>query len=454
MKNDIDNKLTDKGWQAMREVLDREMPVQRRRRPVFWWWLGVLLLLPLLLTGGWHWYNRNSGSGDIQQTRPVTQPAPRKQASADDSPLAEQIRAPGAAMPVMTESASPSTANRQASQKGYTPNKMDIPRLKQTDAGQRFSDQSIVALPRDPAQERETPPGYPAEMPTETDIYTLPAVEQKIVYDIELLPAAALQELNRKARAPIFMVVNTPVSTRVHADKTGSRLSFGAMAGIHTDRFTAISGYSAGAVMDWQLMPKWGLRTGLQYARYNPATASRPFVTLEDNIYADATGNFDVVLDNLATPATDPDSQPNPVLVPVDRIGRLEMPVLAYWQPLRPFRIFAGVTGSYNLSLKTSRQGFANDKVYNADSPSAEKNLSSLATEVLPRWSINLMFGTGFRIGRHFELNALYRPGFAAGKGLDAAEITGQNNGAFGSSASPSSVDASSWFFLNGILFF
>jgi hypothetical protein len=454
MNNDIDNKLTDKGWQAMREVLDREMPVQRRRRPVFWWWLGVLLLFPLLLTGGWLWYNQAFGPGNIQQTRPVTQPAPRKQASADDSPLAEQVRAPGAAMPLTTESASPSPANRQASQKGSTPNPMDIPRLKQTNAGQAFMDQNIVALPGDPAQQRETPRSYPVEALPGTDNATLPPVEQKIANGVEILPSTALPELSIAARAPNFMLVNTPVSTRVHADKTGPRLSFGAMAGMHTDRFTAINGFSAGAVMDWQLASKWGLRTGMQYAQYNPATSSRPYVALEDNIYANATGNFDVVLDNLATPATSPDSQPNPVLVPVDRIGRLEMPVLAYWQPLRPLRIFAGVTGSYSLSLKTSRQGFANAKVYNADSPSAEKNLSSLATEVLPRWNINLMFGTGFRIGRHFELDAFYRPGFAAGKGFDAAEITGQNNGAFESSAGPRSVDASSWFFLNGILFF
>ncbi len=315
-------------------------------------------------------------------------------------------------------------------------------------------DQNIVALPGDPAQQRETPRSYPVEALPGTDNATLPPVEQKIANGVEILPSTALPELSIAARAPNFMLVNTPVSTRVHADKTGPRLSFGAMAGMHTDRFTAINGFSAGAVMDWQLASKWGLRTGMQYAQYNPATSSRPYVALEDNIYANATGNFDVVLDNLATPATSPDSQPNPVLVPVDRIGRLEMPVLAYWQPLRPLRIFAGVTGSYSLSLKTSRQGFANAKVYNADSPSAEKNLSSLATEVLPRWNINLMFGTGFRIGRHFELDAFYRPGFAAGKGFDAAEITGQNNGAFESSARPRSVDASSWFFLNGILFF
>lgn len=38
----------DRGWAAMKETLDREMPVGRRRRAIWWWWpvgIGALLLL-------------------------------------------------------------------------------------------------------------------------------------------------------------------------------------------------------------------------------------------------------------------------------------------------------------------------------------------------------------------------------------------------------------------------
>ncbi|MBK9336855.1 MAG: hypothetical protein IPM98_09810 [Lewinellaceae bacterium] len=40
----VDKKLTDKGWKAMRETLDREMPVEQSRRRIWIFWLPALLL--------------------------------------------------------------------------------------------------------------------------------------------------------------------------------------------------------------------------------------------------------------------------------------------------------------------------------------------------------------------------------------------------------------------------
>ncbi len=58
-------KYMDQGWAAMKETLDREMPVERRRRAIWWWFpvgIGALLIL------GWALWN----------TTPATKSTPPK----------------------------------------------------------------------------------------------------------------------------------------------------------------------------------------------------------------------------------------------------------------------------------------------------------------------------------------------------------------------------------------
>jgi hypothetical protein len=56
---DEQSKYIDQGWAAMKETLDREMPVERRRRTIWWWFpvgIGALLLL------GWALWNTTPGT--------------------------------------------------------------------------------------------------------------------------------------------------------------------------------------------------------------------------------------------------------------------------------------------------------------------------------------------------------------------------------------------------------
>ncbi len=53
MKEQNYSRTTDKGWNAMQDLLDREMPTPARRRRLLWWWV-VLLLLPLTALVMWY----------------------------------------------------------------------------------------------------------------------------------------------------------------------------------------------------------------------------------------------------------------------------------------------------------------------------------------------------------------------------------------------------------------
>ncbi|HMQ48196.1 MAG TPA: outer membrane beta-barrel protein [Saprospiraceae bacterium] len=69
--------LADKGWSAMRDMLDKEMPVGRKRkRPVaIWWWstigLGVLLLIALQLSGYSLWNYFSPTLPKIEEKTPL-----------------------------------------------------------------------------------------------------------------------------------------------------------------------------------------------------------------------------------------------------------------------------------------------------------------------------------------------------------------------------------------------
>ena len=85
----IDKKLTDKGWKAMKTLLDEEMPVATsgRKRAALW---GSLLLF--LLAGSWAFWMMNTKSSDKKEEIKVEKPlqAPTKPAL----PMADNQRLP------------------------------------------------------------------------------------------------------------------------------------------------------------------------------------------------------------------------------------------------------------------------------------------------------------------------------------------------------------------------
>lgn len=421
MKNEFDNNLTDKGWRSMRRLLDREMPEQRSRRRFAWWWF-VLLLLPLVGAGGW-WVLRDSKPEKIN---PPTKEVPKV-----SEPVVEAVEEQNF-WKVEPTSSDDSKASDELPATSL--------RLVKTPSGDVANGQNLensnVTLGENIQRGGENLTTFQKL----SNLNELPAIPQFVENEIK--------------NTPKLSTVTPFTASITKKNPEPKRWSFGLAAGLASEKFSSINGFSAGAAVDWQFARKWGLRSGLQYVQHRISGQSRPVVSLAALEYVNATGNQDVLLDNSGSPVTSPSTTPSTVAVPVERLRQLEIPMLAFWQPVRPLRVFGGLSMNYTFSAKASAESYANNTSYFADSKQAQNNLNELATSNLRHWQTNLLTGLGVRLGKRFELDAFYQYGtpdprintdsgtFDPTTGGTTGEIIGQRKGATHN------------FLLNGILFF
>lgn len=448
MKNEFDKRLTDKGWKSMRRLLDQAMPEQRRRRR-FAWWLFGLFLLPAAGVGGWWMWQQSN-------------PAPNALPPVDTPKTVEPVVQAGT-----SNNLSGATAAAQENLLGAAPHAGAITPIEGVAPSLTFSP-SAAAVGEKYSISTQSVVGENASNDTNTkhggdEIISAQNLEkpqyltgfEKSSNFHNLLVSPQFIE-NQIKNTPKFPTVATYAPEPVKKITTPNRWSFGLTAGLVSENLSKLNGASAGIAMDWQFARKWGLRSGLQYAQYRFSDRERPVVSLDDDAYVEATGNFNVILDDSTSLVSSPSTQPLTVLVPVEKQHRLEMPLLAYWQPIRPLRVFGGISLSYNFATKASSQGFANNKQYDAGTQAARDNLNKLTADALPRHLSHLQLGLGLRLGKRVELDVFYKKGLA-GKVPDTAqsadigsngnidpEIIGQSNRSGGQS----------WFVLNGILFF
>ncbi len=464
MKNEFDNKLTDKGWQSMLHLLDREMPEQRRRRR-FAWWLFALFLLPLAGAGGW-WVLRDSEPVDS---------APELETPKVSEPIAESSKN----FPKVDNSAF-SASGIEAN--GQDPTNREVALTDNTKHGgedlttfsRKRSGTNLNNHPATPPHSVFSPSGGEASGQDTANREVALGENTKhggeMMFSVNtersgenLTTFKKLSNLNSLSVVPQFVeneIKNAPklstvepsiaATTKKHTEP--KRWHFGLSSGLASENLSALNGFTAGAAIDWQFARKWGLRSGLHYGAYRLSAEERPVVSLDAFDYEEATGNS---VDNLNTgnPSTPNASDPGSVLVPIERLRQLEIPLLAYWQPLRPLRIFGGFSLGYSLSTQASEQNYASGQLYYANTQDAKSNLNDLAVNNLPRWRTALQTGIGLRFGKHFELDAFYRHGMS---GLNKADDTQDNF----NPASPNYLSAQSgdfknrYFLLQGIWFF
>jgi len=438
MKNEFDNNLTDKGWQSMRRLLDREMPEQRRRRRFAWWPLA-LLLLPAAGVGGW-WAFRPSKSDKIMppaaQKPKISEPVAKAESPAT---LPYAVAENSELKPVLKNKSQDFTA-KISEQKGSSPLISENAELgwatmqgrEKLTASDLHSFATTTLTEKNDLKQSESIPDIP--------------VFEKIESLTPLPLIAPAPSINVKAADGYF------AHPKIKKKNKDRNWTFGVTTALASESFSKINGFSIGGTVNWQFARKWGLRSGLQYAQYRLSATERPVVSLDAEKYADATGNF-TILDTMGSVNNPTPSVPSPeVLVPVEKLRHLEMPLLVYWQPVRPLRIFGGISTAYTLSAKASSQNYANNQLYYANNATAQKNLDELTSQTLSRWNTSWQAGIGVRLGRHLEVGAFYKQGFnSLGNGsteqLDVTNIP---------SADPisSSGRSNNYFLLNGIWFF
>ncbi|HRI61325.1 MAG TPA: hypothetical protein PK228_16410, partial [Saprospiraceae bacterium] len=265
MKNEFDNNLTDKGWTSMRRLLDREMPEQRRRR--FAWWLFGLLLLPLAGLGGWWLW---------QQSNPVPAVAPPTEAPKVSEPV---VRAENALLspdeseyPLRLESSSGdnnvSSQNLQShvSALGENTRRSEEKVVKSESTsvnGNNMGGQNLKSHPsalgentrrgEDVVSSTSTPLTLKEhDAASENPTVTTQLVLYEPVLNIEKIEPLALLPPRQKTVAEAKQVETPFTGDAVIKKKDNkTRWSFGLAAGLATEQFSSLNGYSAGGAVDW-----------------------------------------------------------------------------------------------------------------------------------------------------------------------------------------------------------
>ncbi len=415
---------TDRGWAAMQQILDREMPRRRRRRIAGWWFAG--LLLPVLGIAGWYLY----------QQQHTSQPLPVLPAQAiSGAPLAERASASDLPVNIHTVAAvsNESPKNTATSTKLHpfskpaatAPDVLNahptaMPAWLAMKDGMATNELSVILVPdgvnlENGMVEQTFLPDQSATMP-ENALSSLPMLSPPVATEGDTLHFATY---------PAYS--NTAVTKKL---PYRASWEFGPMAGINSERLPRINGGVIGMVADWQPLRHWGLRSGLQYAVQRLASDESLVTTISEDSYErysdglavfDQSGNYGN-LNQFAGINTN-------ILASVRRIHRIEAPLLVYWQPVRKLRAYIGATMNYTFLAQTSPRIFSENQVYKV--VSGRDELNRLATEKLNRWQVKWQLGLGYRIGRVIEVNA----------GIQAAlpSISLQKDGGLGQEQNPNS---------------
>jgi hypothetical protein len=417
MSNALDKRkeaqLADRGWQAMQAALDREMPEERKRRRLVWWWFAALLLLPLLSWGGYALW-QGSGTQPLAPTpaqphRPL--PAAQPSVPVVQSPDKQQHKHKNETFPAQGQ------ATRTAKHAALDPSVGTRPSPSQQQpnpqaefAAALLTERVVTALPaaaalaqpmpspENPALPSTQPPAlaferpYPVATPLPSGIHPLPPVPQ-------ILPSVPNPALPALATKPATKVLSV------------ARFRIGATAAVGTERFEALNSWSAGLSADVRLLKKWGLRSGLQYAQYRPGMDAQPLVPVQQVEYSQKTG---VDLTGvLAPPIQNADNSPSDyVFIPLTQLRQLEMPLLAWWQPRKSWRLFAGTVAAYTLAGRSADQNFVENGAFNLSTNGGRQlvqDASQLAVGKLPRWQWAAQTGLGFAPHRRMEVALFWR---------------------------------------------
>lgn len=427
-----DKHLEDRGWQAMQELLDREMPVERRRRPGFFWLFGLLLCLATAYVV-WQAWPAEPAQRISRPSAPVAGLVdPSVAASKSPQQPQQTVQAPTFSdqKAVSINPALQISEPRQTTIYPAQPQKPEASQAQITPDRENFIPETISATtpaPANPATAEKTLAENPeqnepatnatlatAQPPTDPLAASpeLPPFHQPLLVATNppamINPAETAKRPVDPATADTVAQADQPAPIEPVNPKPLRPWAFGATVGLLTSPGIDYSGTNLGLSVEWQPARRWGLRGSLLYQFQKLQKEQRTILEVSSGSYVLLTGDqtaLDVggstVVNNPA-----PNSLATPVYVPVSRLHRLEVPVNAFWQPLRKWRVYGGLSMGLNLYAQTGRQTLKNNRVLNVPSGEANRNLNQEITRQLPDWDMRWNVGIGFKPNRHltFEL--------------------------------------------------
>lgn len=376
-----DKRLEEKGWKKMADLLDKEMPVgeNRNRNPLAWLFLGLMLLL-----GGIIGY----GLGRIEQKKLDEADAPASSASL----MWQKKQGKDAHYSIQ-----PAVIQNQFKITSRNPENFSFG-LPQFAVSQTYFVPYPLYFPLKTLNSKSQ--GEVGNSQAEAPLKT--ANEDKI----SVLPVASPQAVSALFKQR-FSPAQAEASARpVKIIKKRKALHYGMSIGASTEQWRDINGLSAGALVDWNFSRKWGLRSGASYSRFLPTISSQPLVKVYDWDYTAATGDYSVAKVNQPW-GTGTNLDPY-VIIPVNRIHKVELPLMVYWQPIKRLKTLAGLNLGYVVYAESASHNFSDDQILRINEPDLEKRVNKLATEALQQWQTGAVTGIAFRPLKCLEIGATY----------------------------------------------
>jgi hypothetical protein len=410
MNEEIQNKTTDKGWTAMRELLDQEMPTEPKRRRFLWWWLAILLIP--IAAEAWHaWSVYSSNPSKLEQPNlsPNPAPVPMAKSSTPENTLSNAGNASPAVAPQQPKLVPTYPA----------PGLTEKPARKTSRPNTEEAVYKISSSPvENPRIEQVKPPNDLFEITPSLQIVTASEISNGLP-NIALEPSLnhlptpekdVVRQAETQSQKPFTVTAALPKKAAVIRPRTNPVLALGGTVAVSTERFNALNSIGGGIAAQWQPTHRWGIRSGLQFTQYSSSNGSQPIAIVQSGQYEQAVDSSYSVTDefgNVATPTTGSPALQASVIIPVTKLQALELPVLISWQAIPRVKIFAGVNTTFIMATKTGSNSFSGDLTLKANTESAFQRLNTLAASDIPRWRFGLQTGVGVSLSKQIEVGIL-----------------------------------------------
>lgn len=361
-----------RGWRAMRQTLDKEMP---KADSPYRRWMWILLALLLSFSLG-HWYGR------VQQRS--SDAHAQTQATISPTPTYEQART------VVVEPTSPSSTYIPTYISNLLPKKFWLPATPSSLLAKDVLAESPIVNAANTVYNQNPP----AALTALTKDITSPIL-------VSILPEGPL---------PFALPDRYPTPKR-------QTWNVGVTAGMLSRRATDVSGTAAGLTFDWQPLRHWGIRTHAGYVYHHQLIQEVKTVYMPFNDYNKvlqrAYGALSPIVDLSNTQKQLIDSE---IELPIWGTHRVEGDLSLYWQPNKYWRWYGGAYAGRTVGVSISRPklplaalsaaGVVSDINENR---AVRADVNAYVAAQLPVWFSGWTSGIGYRPFKHWEFVMSYQ---------------------------------------------
>ena len=424
MNKDNHNDFENKGWEAMLQTLDREMPVEKKRRPFLW--LVFLLGLLALGSGFWYWTTAYPVKTlDKTDSKPIVETDFNKNTEgvAHDLSLNKNNKVVETTIVQNKTNDLSLNKNNKTIENNIVQNKPNdlsliknnknndnnIVENKDNDLSlinngkatinkneikerlfNNFSNDNLLKKEKDVSDTFKVSDTNPLMLTTKIIEESKEVVFLK---PLKIEPLSIEQDTNLKIEPQPIIGPSPSVNIK-------NRFSLGITTGIHTENGQKLDGFQAGLVVYKPLNLHWSWGTGLSF-RQTETSADTITYFKKENI-----ANASVSSSNLQSGTP----------ISLDKLYYLELPLTIQYHVKKKFAFSTGLKTSYLVGQSVKSNGTAVYFVNNGISGTKSFDLLSqvnTTTLGLKRWDVSLMGGFSYLPTRHVEFVLRYDLGLA-----------------------------------------